>query len=395
MLSDNHPQRLEVSAELRLLAACCDRPKTASSKAQVQERLQTIKDWTAFHSEAVRHHVEGFAYDRLKDCRDVPADIRQEWRGIESGRVLRNLLQSHMTSKLHALLNENGVLNIVLKGLPLSEQLYRSQAIRRSGDIDLLIAPENAWKSVQILAKEGFRLVENGTNLTQRQTRCVVRHFKEITLQNDSNVAVDLHWKMVDFPDAFSNFDPLSNMRKTGFGNAGEIAVLGEAEQFAYLCVHGALTDWSRLKWLADINALIGDSSERVIIDWYARAKELGCGPSVLQALGLRDILWGKPPPAELSRTIEEIDEPEFLAFPIERMLTPYRSASSRDAVARIRRQTHVRSVLYGGSAQAIRGTIAHMRALPDVLALPLPKTLDWLYYPLRPVLWAIRKVRS
>jgi hypothetical protein len=32
---------------------------------------------------------------------------------------------------------------------------------------------------------------------------------------------------------------------------------LGEDDPVAYLCMHGALHWWSRLKWLADVNALI------------------------------------------------------------------------------------------------------------------------------------------
>lgn len=59
----------------------------------------------------------------------------------------------------------------------------------------------------------------------------------------------------------------------------GTLNVLRREDEFAYLCVHGAGHSWSRLKWLADLNArLAGLEAQRIAgLYRYAEARGAGC----------------------------------------------------------------------------------------------------------------------
>jgi hypothetical protein len=73
---------------------------------------------------------------------------------------------------------------------------------------------------------------------------------------------------------------------------------------FAYLCVHGATHGWSRLKWLADVNALLKDSGGAEVERLHRRSVELGGGRSGGQALLLCQALFGRRLPERLEKAL-------------------------------------------------------------------------------------------
>ena len=54
----------------------------------------------------------------------------------------------------------------------------------------------------------------------------------------------------------------MANSRVVPLAGTRGLRTLGEEDLFAYLCMHGALHWWHRLKWLADINALLGAQND-------------------------------------------------------------------------------------------------------------------------------------
>nr|WP_298929425.1 nucleotidyltransferase family protein [uncultured Erythrobacter sp.] len=395
MDSTSPPTYADLPADLQLLAACCDTPVSSEGKAKLERLVAGVSNWRLINQSAARQQVQGFIHDRIGAMEAVPSGIRQNWLNEVRRAAQLNLRQAQATVNLHQKLGASGVPNLILKGIPLSAQLYQSLTIKRSGDIDILVAPEHAWKAARLLGESGYFPIETRRPLSEKQTASIVRHFKEITLINDANIIVDLHWRMIENRGILAGIDAFANAGRVEIGNLGHTSVLGDGDAFAYLCAHGALSDWSRLKWLADVNALLEGRSDSEIEALYAHARSMGAGPCALQALGLRELFWEKPLPSSCRQELETIDEPDFLGYPLERMLQPYRPASSRETVRRITRQTKVRSALYGSNFNAFTEKSSHLRALPDILALPLPAWLDWLYVPLRPIFWLMRKVRS
>lgn len=391
----NQPGSGELPIELRLLAACCDHPVNTATSRKVARLAGDVRDWGRLWAIARRHQIQGFVQDRLSRYDGLPAEWRQRWAQEARARAPFNLRQAQLTGELHKLLNENAIPNLVIKGLPLAAEVYGSLVIKRSSDIDLLVSPEHAPRAAELLARHGFVTVATGQPMSPNQTASVVRQFKEITLHNDSGIVIDLHWRLVATREMLSGIECFANARQVSIENIGKIAVLGEQDQFAYLCAHGALSDWSRFKWLADVNAVIGNRPDDELVQLYNHADRLGAGPSVLQALGLRSLFWDKAMPRILQQKLDELGEPRLLSYPVSRMIDPYRPATSRETMTRIAGETRVRGVLYGSQMVAARELGTHLRPLPDVMAFPLPAALAWLYLPLRPLLWLFRKLRA
>jgi hypothetical protein len=59
------------------------------------------------------------------------------------------------------------------------------------------------------------------------------------------------------------------------------------------LAVHGASSAWFRLKWVADLAALLAPLPGAAIEQLYARSQALGAGRAAVQALLLADMLFG------------------------------------------------------------------------------------------------------
>ena len=78
-------------------------------------------------------------------------------------------------------------------------------------------------------------------------------------------------------------------------GGARSIATLADPEHYAYLCTHGALHGWARLKWLADVDALIA-VSDLGATALHERASALGAGRASAVALALREACFGGAP---------------------------------------------------------------------------------------------------
>src|SRR5262249_40375230 len=82
-------------------------------------------------------------------------------------------------------------------------------------------------------------------------------------------------------------------------GGAG-LRTMGDEDLFAYLCMHGAVHWWYRLKWLADINALLTAVSDDGVEHLIRVAEAKGVGRAVAQALLLCRRLLAMPLPDQL-----------------------------------------------------------------------------------------------
>jgi hypothetical protein len=169
-----------------------------------------------------------------------------------------------------------------------------------------------------------------------------------------------------------------------------------EEDLFAYLCVHGARHGWSRLKWIADLNALIAAKSDAEIIHLHRHAQAKGAGLCAGQALILcHRLLKLKLPPAlgaelcgsgRLERLVR-IAMGAMVGSDAETELEDRPFSSTR---------IHLAGFLLG---QGWKYCSAHCRFLlmmpVDVIRYPLPSSLHFLYPIIRIPLWFCRRLRS
>lgn len=102
----------------------------------------------------------------------------------------------------------------------------------------------------------------------------------------------------------------------------GQVRTLEPDILFAYLCAHGALHGWSRLKWLADVNALIAGDDPARLRNRLALAVDMKVGHCVAQAYLLCDRLFAPPALASIARDLRRRWRYRFLEQTAPEVLT-------------------------------------------------------------------------
>jgi hypothetical protein len=118
------------------------------------------------------------------------------------------------------------------------------------------------------------------------------RNSKESVWTKPSSTPIDLHTAVSDTPLLIPDINVRSPSQSVDVGAGITLPALATDELFAYLAVHGAWSNWYRLKWITDVAGLLrgrgGDEIDRI----YSRSQELGAGRAAGQTLMLADALF-------------------------------------------------------------------------------------------------------
>jgi hypothetical protein len=290
--------------EFELVLACLRWPQDTVDADRIRSLAEQLIDWP--HVLQIVHHHKVVPLF-LRNFEAFAGGCMPE----ESAAILRaeNMTNAHLCQRrsshlvtLQRLFREQGVDLRVIKGIPLAVSAYQDAALRECGDIDLLIAEKNIFKAGEILRTLGYARFEPKARLTPRRLRSYLAHQKDFSYEHPSaGVVIDLHWRLFRNP-----FLP-SNARLDQVGGAWvhlgaePIATLPPARLLLYLCVHGAFDGWLRLKWLADIGALLHTMTEEQLNETASLAKEQQALAQFSAAILLcRQMLGPHPAPAGL-----------------------------------------------------------------------------------------------
>jgi hypothetical protein len=111
-------------------------------------------------------------------------------------------------------------------------------------------------------------------------------HCKETNWRHGrTGLIVEIHSQLVDNPVLLPGIGARSPSQLVEIGPGIRLRTLRTEELFAYLCVHGATHAWSRLKWIADVGALLSRFEPAEIERLYRVSLKLGVGRCSAQAL--------------------------------------------------------------------------------------------------------------
>lgn len=376
-----------------LAAACCRFPADLASDDAVTTAARAVTDWPRALRIMRRHRIEGLAYAALTAARaEVPPDVAATLRRRAQDIARDNLAAAAEGARLQALLDGAGIRVLHLKGMALAQLAYGSIALKFSQDIDILVLPKDAIAAIQTLERDGYRLMRPAPPLDARQLGLVLRYGREVALRDAATGRqVELRWQAVRSPSLLRGVDANSAAQDVRVSDAAQLRTLNDDDLFAYLCVHGAGHGWSRLQWLADLNAWLATQGEAVLIRGYRHAEAVGAGTCAAMAVLLCRRVFGRTMPADIARAAE--------ANPAARwaVALALRHMTREDAADGARRFGSTRIVLM----QLLLGTnVRHYAAfarelafgLDDMLALPLPAPLHVVYPLARLPLWLWRK---
>ena len=244
-----------------------------------------------------------------------------------------------------------------------------------------------------LIASAGYCRYEPPSDIDEAQLQAIMPLRKDFGFYHQTaGIRLELHWRLFLNQYAMSSNSPQLNSRVVPVAGGMGIRTLGEEDLFAYLCVHGALHSWNRLKWLADVNALIGSMSEHEFGRLFCAAESQGAARPVAQAMLLRNEIFGWPVPRAIAdklgkgvamRWLKATAFDAMRAGHEERQPNEVRFGTTRGSLSTLLLRPSWRYRAAEFKARLINPT--------DVLTVPLPQALRFLYAILRLPLWVWR----
>ena len=381
-------------AEFALACACC-RPDGAARDSAVQAAASDI-DWGRFARVLARHRVEGLAHEALRMAgvaMDAPEARSLRRTATEIGAA--GLRLAAESARLQAVLDEAGIANLILKGATIDRLAWGRIGLKRAWDIDLLVLPADTGRARRVLTEAGYDLTtpeapdeavfETWVSLAKE---CVFHH-------RESGLVVELHWRVADAATLLPTLTARAPSQVVRLSPTLSLRTFEDAALFAYLCVHGTSHAWSRLKWLADIGAILAKRDEAGRIDLYRRARPLVAGHCPATALLLCEQLLGLPLPAALASELRANRKARRLADLALDAMTGGNGTTEIASRTLFSERILLSHLLFAdgwkylwteGSRQSV--------SLHDHQRLRLPPALGFLYAPLRAPLWVWRRIR-
>ena len=262
-----------------LLAACSVNPTDKNLSQEKLDELHTLLQrpvqWKSLSALADKHGTLPLLYAALSSLEDaVPAEEMRKLKQSYQTNLHKALLLSREQIRIVGSLTERGIEVMPYKGLALAEILYGDIALRQSGDIDLLIRPQDLSRVRDAVRELGYT---PQLNFSEAEERAYLKSGYECAFDGEAGPnLLELQWAIqprfyaVDF-----DMDGL-------FKRAVTIPVAGHpmktpspADLLLVLSVHAAKHVWGRLVWLCDIAQL----TRRPDLDWEwigAQARQLG-----------------------------------------------------------------------------------------------------------------------
>jgi len=225
----------------------------------------------------------------------LPDDIAAALRKRATKIALFAAANAREAAALTAELQRHTINAAVLKGVVLSAQAYGKLTVRHQKDIDLLVAPHDAFSAHSVLTSRGY-LFEGATDSPPPNER-YMRHAKHLAyLHQTTGMRIDLHWRLYDNPFLGPKHYPAERWQTVDLGFGLQCRTLATDDLLLYLCAHGTSHGWSRLKWLADVAALLQQSPNRMT-ELSKQAASYRLQRSVTQTFLLLHTLFGTPLP--------------------------------------------------------------------------------------------------
>jgi hypothetical protein len=190
---------------------------------------------------------------------------------------------------------------IFVKGLTLSKLAYGDPFVKMSQDIDMLVPGGSIAEAATILDQLGYHLEVPPRSAQLERWH---RRRKESVWRSPDGLTLDLHSRFADSPRLIPGIGAASPQQSVEVASGIVLPTLAVDELFAYLCVHGASSAWFRLKWIADVAALLNDCSAGEIERLYERSQQLGAGRAAAQALLLAVATFGTAAASDLERRL-------------------------------------------------------------------------------------------
>lgn len=366
----------DISPEDRFCLLLARGEITPDIRKWVLEIVSSPLRWPAVLERVSTHQIQPLVYRNLLDLGfpSVPDAVQAQLKSAFLANWRRNEQLARELGLLLALLGNAGIHAIPLKGIALAESLYGDASLRVGADIDILVPADQVARALDLTLAYGYRSEFKDPFFAKLVSRHG-RHHHVVREDVEASFSLELHWKLIQYSSR--NNDAVNDLwaeaqPRTVFG-APALSLSPEWE-FLYLCIHAADHNWQCLKWLVDIHQIV--SAGRV--DWRkaaVKARAFEVGQVIQQTLAATSHLLGTPLPACYSAVKLPVGLKLFAHGPFP--------AGAADGAFGF---FHMRVLRRPLDKLRYIATVVFVPQLPDRDFWPLPSSLGWLYYLVRPV---------
>lgn len=190
-----------------------------------------------------------------------------------------------------------------LKGQGIAERFYLNPHDRLAKDIDIMVAPKDISKAAQLLLDNDF--ITSGQYNQKlsllKKLKCLIS--KDIGMKHSKYAQpIELHQRLLYFePNGLSELIRKENA-------SGEfVSALSDTGMF-YTIMHGALTYWSRLKWIVDLSFISRHIDEERLLVLLNLSDQFHCRHALIASLYWGNIVF----PESLSGTVHSMVSDEY-----------------------------------------------------------------------------------
>jgi hypothetical protein len=344
-------------------------------------------DWKYFLELMGYHRVDPLVYFNIKKwsiSKYVPSEVLD---ALYLGCNRNTFQMLHLSAEMERVcrvLSENQIRTLMLKGPVLAKYLYGDISLRTSKDLDILVPVDEVEMVEILLLNLGYVIIDDKPHILNEWKW---RDHHSSYFHPQKNIQVEIHWRLHPDYGLEPSFDEMWRRRNVSELTDFPIHFLGNEDLFFYLITHGFRHGWFRLRWLFDIDKLM-----RMNLDWNhisQQLKEYESFPIGGQAVILASQLFRTPIQQEL--------EPWTIDKQAIRMARDVTVLFIGRKPVNNSLDKYYRRTLFSmkSTSQKWRYIINRLRPSSlDAAALPLPESLHFLYFPLRPILWLWRRMQ-
>jgi hypothetical protein len=365
-----------LSTEFKLMLSCCRViPGNKELKRREQAFAEAI-DEEAFWVLVLRHRVFPIVYFNLQQDARLSMGLKDKLKQFSENNqqlALQSLLMQHRMQKK---LDKHGFKGFFLKGVKLSELYYGDPGIRHVMDLDVWVEERAIGPIAEWLFNQGYVSVPDIRLLNTSQLNFIKRTDHDLQFMIEKvgmPRIIELHWKLRG---------PLG-----GF-NLTPDKPMDEVDNFLYLCTHGTEHGWFRLKWLFDLPQIM----DRVNFDWdqvRERAIILDCLDHLEITFLVLESLLNEP--------IPEMIKSQLNSSKYGIQIRYIHGAIASSSVFNDNDANRMAYLKYMASLSRKKNNWAlilkYLTSPQDWKILPLPSSLFFLYFPLRPFLILWRRI--
>jgi hypothetical protein len=361
--------------ELKLLIACCGGRWNT-------EKLRNKIDQNIFLQLVKRHRVNPFIFHfALQHPNFFPLEIQKIIFDSQQTNSKRMLGLSAEMMKLQNLFKANGIINIPIKGPALAFQIYNDPGMRHSMDLDFLVLPKDLDIVASLMIDEGYKQIKPDFPLSPKQQKAHKKLIHHYYFKNvKTGLLVEIHWKLTTPSSLFLNSEKLF------FESLKESHPFSEIKPellLHYLIVHGSMHRWYKLFWLKDIDEFF---RRNIItdIEYFNKLKIIFRDEKMVnQNLALAELLFDTPISAELKPAV----------YPYSSIVAALKAIQTPEEKLHKRTLERAKRLIYLIRLKPGLNHLFFCLKAPgtnylDWKTLPLPDSLFFMYYPLRPFLW-------